>query len=310
MKKLGLFIICFALIGSRTKVHGQGISLNGIPQDEAIKMFNFYQQNRGQDTQPTRQSVWIKGEDLKNIIDLLKKEKKEDPDQVHSTDGVRIYFASKIGYGNGSLNTTIIMMPTKYLRDTIINTVTVGLHHDYFKHAPADSTMLASIKDKIYKKHRYYRQGEGLYDPCTNCDVPCPIPNPNPHYIDRKQAEEMVKNFGNEAMKTNSEWFDLRLLDELANDNRYDGMRLYFAKHGPNDPDVKGQIVKDKEALIWVPTVRVPKLLFFYEHQDRFDCDAAKNYMLKFFNAVSPGGQDNGELCPSNCDPDPLPPAR
>ncbi|MDB5005396.1 MAG: hypothetical protein JWQ34_3621 [Mucilaginibacter sp.] len=303
MKKLGLFIICFVLLGGKTKVHGQGISLNGIPQDEAKEMVDFYQQNRGQDTGPTRQSMWFDAATFKRIVDLLLKEKADPRHSADPTDGMRIYFASNLGVGPGRLRNTIIMMPT---RKAGPNTAVISgsFHHDYFDHDPADVAILAASKEKLYTK-RFYRRGEQLYNHNRRPEPPCT--DPGPHYIDRNKAEQMVQKFGWDTMTTNSEWFDLDLLEDFVNDpHPHDGIRLYFAKHGPTDPDINKQEVKNKEAFIWVPT-QSHGIPLFKTHKDYFDCGTARKALAKFRPLViaGPGGQDNGELCPSNCDPNP-----
>lgn len=307
MKKLVLFIICFVLLGGKTKVHSQGISLNGVQRADAIAMVNFYQQNRKQDINPTRQSMWFDAATFKRIVDLLIKERDHPKDSAHPTDGLRIYFASNVGVGPGRLRNTIIMMPTRQAGDNP-SVLSGKFHHDYFDHTPADSIMLAASKEKLYEK-RFYRRGEQLYNHHRQTEAPCT--DPGPHYIDRDKAEQMVQNFGLDTMTTNSEWFDLDLLEGFVNDpHPHDGIRLYFAKHGPTDPVINNQDVKNKEAFIWVPT-QSHGIPLFKTHKDYFDCGTVRQALAKFRPLVDsgPGGQDNGELCPSNCDPAPLPPA-
>lgn len=314
MKKLILFIGFILMVFKvNAQVNIKNISLNGIKETDAEKMINFYQDNKKQDKGPTKQSIWFDWATFKQMVDLLKMEKEASKGTPQPTDGMRIYFASNPGTGPGRLKNIIVLLSTQFLIKAP-NVPSGALHSDYYEHDINDPLFkdTLAIRGKIYKK-RFYRRGDKLYSKIKvkgSCNIQ------GRHYITRDTAENMVQRFGLDTMKTKSEWFDLDFLDSFVNDPnatiyKYDGVRIYFARHDKNEQDIDGQHVFDRESFIMVPTTS--NGIIFKDHLDRFDCmqmqkyyvtdDANKRKRHGFIDKGTPGGQDNGELCPDNCKP-------
>ena len=307
MKKLLLFIPFILLIIKASAQNSDAfISLNGIQQSDAEKMITQYDSLKGQDTHPNRQSVWINKTTLDLMVALLLKEQQACEDHVHCTDGIRIYFASSLSKSSGRLNNSIIIVSTYF--SAIDANAPSGAHHtDYYNHNGQDPLFknLNAIKGRVYRK-TFYKRGEILYDSCTNCETDIDCKTDDPHYITSGKAKKMVSNFGQKAMTTNSEWFDLGLLQAFADNKQLDGIRIYFSRHSVGDTSPH-QDVSDKDALILVPTE--PHGMWpFADHKDFFDCSITNGYLKKYyskhhlFNLAGAGGDDNGELCPSHCD--------
>jgi hypothetical protein len=231
---------------------------------------------------------------------------------------VRIYFGID-GDPNGSFVFQIIIVPTVYygIDIGVPRSPSGKLHKDFYLDAANPLFQLKNIQGKIQLKG-VIRKGDLLYktsDPSD--DITCKD-STGPHYITRQNAETWVKNFGSAKMMTKSEWFDLDLITALANDPVHDGIRIYFAKHGPDDVDPV-QDVANKDIFIFVTTQKHGFL--FISHKDYFNCSITQAILKQiserkraFFklnnmlltvddSGTNPGGQDKGELCPNSCNP-------
>jgi hypothetical protein len=276
------------------------VSMNGIDYTRAKEMIKNYQDFKGQDVQPGKRSVWFDAATFKNIVSLLNSE---------GADGLRIYFATE-GTGPGRQLNTVVLVPTRQgVADT---TYPSGYRHtEYFIHDDTASLFkngLDAIRGHVFKKG-LIRRGERLYKRDREPNI-ATCNDDEKHYITREYAEDMVQRFGTDTMTTNSEWFDKDLLIALAKSkdlegNDFDGIRLYFGRHHINEAPIDGQIVAGKEAFVLV-TTHLKGVPLLKSHRDFFNCTNTKSYFAdkkrKFFGDSNPGGQDNGELCPTHCD--------
>jgi len=139
----------------------------------------------------------------------------------------------------------------------------------------------------------------------------------DPHYTSRQKAHQMANYFGLDTMRTISEWFDIKLLSALDK-TTHDGIRIYFVRHKTQytyrglikqtptqDPDSL------KEAFFIIPTI--PYGNSGTKHKDNLAAKKSLDELIKsnFYNSkrfsiVRPmidtiGGDDNGSLCPTNC---------
>jgi hypothetical protein len=138
-----------------------------------------------------------------------------------------------------------------------------------------------------------------LYGIC-NCDITKRCLTQSTHDIKRSVAETMVQSFKGSPFNVKSEWFDIKMLENLLtemHDEQDDGIRIYFARGVTNI----GRPVDIGKARFVVTTTRsVPNTNI---HKDFFDCSHPP-LATTIKDRIKPGGpsQDNGELCPSNCD--------
>jgi hypothetical protein len=312
MKKLALTICgVFILVCAYAQSATIPVSLNGIDSATSIAMITHFQNNKNRDTVPVTTSVWFSREMIHDIVILLVAERKTQTARrgtgadsldttMDLTDGIRIYFASDPTVNTVPLKTSVILVSTKdcgISLDSPASCKSGKRHHDYYTHLPnADLFKVGSLSGQLCNGNNNCI-GDSLYTTGVNY-----IDDPNcsvlPHNISRKLAEQMVHGFGNHPINTTSEWFDLFFWEALDENLIYSGIRIYFSTH----PKTPSQYTSLRDALVITTTK------FDTEtgtNVDYFDCPTSATYRAKYNSAhlgtsTSPG-QDNGELCPFNC---------
>jgi|SRR6185312_16085414 len=251
-----------------------GITLNGVQAADADEMCDYFIQENSSSDAST--AIFLNLKWVQNIYRILTSE---------NDDGFRIYFA-KTNEAN-PLNTVVI--------------VSTQNHQDYLVHS--DSFFNTADKDfRIDRTGDPDLTGATLYKPidpthpCVNdaCNIDAL------DYMDCKEAHADVINFVNQNAKhpinTYSEWFPKGMLENIKNELEdanlqgvpADGIRVYFALNGktPTNPDNK-----HRHTFIIVTTQLVGNI-----HQDYYKC-----YNKHPINTKTKGTNDNGELCPYNC---------
>jgi hypothetical protein len=273
-------------------------TLNGVDQASADTMIRNFQATMTTDTRPVILNFFLSKDMLVKIVKLLDDECLAEGNAVHKTDGVRIYLAKK------TRTSPITLLLVSTIDSTITDSNKWCKHHDYYAH---------SLKEDLY---RYAPlpiiscdklgncPGAELYHSC-GCpdDTSCYFPD-HPHYLRRSVAEAMVQACHDHALTTKAEWFDKDMLKALSKDSKCQGIRIYFATHPKNDPIT---IDENMDALVITTTHK--DLIDTTIYRDYFDCKTLQSYFetsLKlhpnwYLHPLSPG-QDNGELCPNNCD--------
>ncbi|MGZ3929195.1 MAG: hypothetical protein ACXVJG_19705, partial [Mucilaginibacter sp.] len=121
-------------------------------------------------------------------------------------------------------------------------------------------------------------------------------------------GEKMVQAFYGKPFNAKSEWFDIAMLQYLVgemNDEQDDGIRVYFARGaaGVSKPDDI-----DKARFVIVTTrPAVNPLTHAPIHKDYFDCIHPVLVAAVNKGTKKQGVNDNGELCPTNCNGTTLP---
>jgi len=290
------------------------VTLNGVDSAKAYDMKRYFWANKGQDKHPEQQSVWFDIVTIRNMVNMMLKERKEHPEISKTTkgyiDGIRIYFTNDGSITSGHLNNSIILVSTKYAGVNAKTSKT--LHLDYYQHDHNDVLFkngLLVIRGQTLKRQLINTRGENLYDIFgLNDKTPCD----DDHYTIRGEGHEMANDFGKDSIRTKSEWFDLRMFRNLSKDTvvdgiRADGLRIYFVRH-PVKYRGKGDVDKLKEAFMITTTHQTKGLSGKTIHTDYFNCLNRKEFYMKL-NGVKPyaatgqGGDDKGELCPDACNP-------
>ncbi len=321
---LSLSICTTLYAGAQTRVWK---SLNGYTLQESKDMIKPFNPTGRQ--KPLVTCVWFDRTTILNMVTLLNTEAKKG----RHTDGIRIYFA-KVGN-----NYTVVIVSTY---DTATHNPMSpeqdSFHDDYWDH---DSTDLFKMNPSVLHGEPCYgtdncKTQALLYQNLNNSDT-CKWYADNPHYLSQADCRNMVYAFTQQKtnINTKGEWFDLKLLnafaDLLKKTNNTDGVRIYFAKHVSQN-DTQYPDYYDQNAFVIVPTQTIPNSNPVISKQDLFDCSMAnydpsasvtrlKMHIKKrpghapdttysrfkfryqhFVRANGGGGQDNGELCPTNCD--------
>jgi hypothetical protein len=291
-----------------------GKTLNGIDEVTAGKMMQHFEDLKGNDKAPLTETFWISKEMIHDIVTLLHSEIKQQKAQGRkdTTDGVRIYFASDPTISSYPLSNTILLVSTKDngKADTnIIKGCRSGRRHlDYYDHVSSDD--LFKLSNHEIKCESAGCPGDSLYPPATvsnphtsshtrhttsTCDLP--------HGIPREEAEEMVKYFLEpHIINTSGEWFDLCFFETIDKSPRPNGIRIYFARHANKDDDIS-KLYRDAFVITTTERDTLTGIT-----KDYFDCDKISRiyeeaYNLKYTKShgLYSGPQDNGELCPYNC---------
>lgn len=280
-------------------------TLNGFTQSKANGMVTFCvgtTDNRPQNTQ-----VWFRKEIVKAWYSLLQADSIRNKGK---TDGLRIYMARTLPTEADPThsNNRVVVVSTKFLKDSVEDGRTVKLHGDYFKHL--DTNYLYKLKDinGDVSHDKDSTNGALLYNTC-NCDVKKPCVISSDHDILRSQAEKMVQHFHRiiilrrGPINSQAEWFDMDMIrillanmkaDSIKKGIVHDGIRLYFAR-GVDDDYTKGYskfVVVTTVPLIRPGTTKVI-------HEDYFEC--VHSISKKERQKILGGSFDNGELCPTNC---------
>jgi hypothetical protein len=288
------------------------ITLNGIKKADADKMFCHFLKFKGQDKSPVKKSIWFDSVTFHRIVVLLNKERGADPangvpDRFGQTDGMRVYFISDTTISSGKLNNSIMLVSTKN-NGPSTSVPSKARHLSYYEHDAKDIlfTENANTLKGITSTRYPHKWGENLYlfgiykDDVSSCD--------EPDYTSRKRAYKMVNQFGNDTIRTEGEWFSIKLL-RLLDRSQHDGIRIYFCRH----PEKNGKTADtdvNKENFVLVSTQLHTHFGKSY-HADVFNCKATHAFFMEKnnlewyrhhkFYGNSGGGDDNGELCPTHC---------
>jgi len=272
------------------------ISLNGYYLKDVQPMIAYYQNHKNMFTNPKQESFYFDAGTLKKMIAAINAYNTYNATQ--KIDGIRLYFASNQALSDKK-NLFIVLVPTTKGDTNPDPMCPSHFHHnDFFDLNISDP--LFRDTSIIHGKPDFSTSastGVRLYEHCANCpNIICP--GQSNHFIIRDTAEHMVANFGKpHKMTTCSEWFDLGFVQDINDDATHTGIRIYFSKHDKNDSDTT-QDAKDKEAFIWVTTQTIPLDNGTNNiEMDSFYCIPKTHKALLY----TPGGADNGELCPFNC---------
>lgn len=296
------------------------ISLNGIDSALAMRMINHFDSIKSKDKSPTPLSVWISKNEIHAIIDLLDSEiKNEKPtqgtgdnagdDMMGITDGIRIHFACDPNAVDLQNTTSIILVSTK--DHGIYNDASCPSgkkHLDYFTHSSDAALFKMGNINGLPCNGKSNCSGSLLYSLlCTKCvdDPKCPW---SPHNILVKQARKMVRNFGKQTINSNSEWFDLSMWKTLDRDTTVSGIRIYFATNSKckNDASEYEKKKSLRDGFVITPTKYNKDSGV---HEDNFKCNSGIDYFRSYvsfykndkYRKLLGPNQDNGELCPNNC---------
>ena len=288
------------------------MTLNGIDQTTALTLITNFNQNKKNDRHPAKTSIWFPKQTIKNMMDLLDAEIAEEklPECTKGrTDGIRIYFTWDGTYANHKMNNSIVLVSTKNYAPNP-SASSGALHVDYYTHV-ANAPLFSENKLDLQGRASKMNLGDiftskDLYDVYN---VYFRVFHPNDtcsgyHFLSRGKANKMVNQFGKAPITTISEWFDLDLFRNIANQDKIDGLRIYFARH-PSKYHRDTDVNKYKEAFVLVTTItlKIGKNIY---HKDNYICLATSNHRCTtgvYHHNDTGGGDDKGELCPDACNP-------
>jgi hypothetical protein len=109
-------------------------------------------------------------------------------------------------------------------------------------------------------------------------------------------------------INSNAEWFDLSMWKTLDQDTTVSGIRIYFATNSKCKKDTNEYEQKKslRDGFVITPTKYNKDSGI---HEDNFKCNSSINYLNSYMSfykndkrrrLLGPN-QDNGELCPNNC---------
>lgn len=312
MKKLFITFLSFIIT---INAFGQIVqkSLNGFGEIDAINMILHFKELNSKPIKQSGTAIWLSNKVIEAICNILTTENIDRAkNKLSLADGIRIYFASDLNYDS----TTIIIVST-YNTGVLNEETGLTFHNDYFEHSSTDP-LFQTLKDyPPMVCTRSTPNGAFLFDPTITATSVKDDPNcdeSNKHYRTYSQCYNMVTSFGYFAVNTTGEWFDLDLLLSFAkesanNKHKYDGIRIYFGRHPGNDLTM----YPNKDAFLLVTTEAANG----GGHSDYFDCSTANSFLQtknkssknlkgnqpsnKSISNLFKNGQDNGELCPDNC---------
>jgi hypothetical protein len=277
-------------------------TLNGIEATEAASRIQNFKDLALLDVKPTIQSFWIKKEMLHDIVLMLDAEKQEQiaEGKPDVTDGIRIYFTSD---GNATITThpiktSIALVSTKdngKSGEDLSSCPSGRRHLDYYEHSANAILYTAITSFEQNCPGGPSCPGASLYN-CTSCSG-LPSCSATPHDIPLPIAIKMVADFHDHPINTNGEWFDLGLFEILDKETRHNGIRIYFA----TNPQSSYSALSQRDAFI-ITTTEDPNNTGI--NTDYYDCNTAIAYKELYQNKYShprTPPQDNGELCPKNC---------
>ncbi|HWZ04826.1 MAG TPA: hypothetical protein VNX40_14515 [Mucilaginibacter sp.] len=311
MKKLTIgigAIMCVVLMAASYKtsikslhmaVDSSGLvneSLNGILQADADQMVKNALTKA--DPTPANTQIWFSRQVVENVYDLLR----EDSTTSFKPDGIRIYFSSTDTAVAAKHDNYGIVVVSTYFGglDTVNSQTKIIVHKDYFQHASGAALFKTGGIGGVITHDNDATNGDSL-NMVYNSALKDTCVASSDHYITRQEGAEMVLAFQGNSLKARSEWFDINMLGNLVKemkDKNEDGIRVYFARgvDGINSADDVG-----KARFAIVTTVPGPNSNI---HLDYFGCTKCAAMMMKaaLRKKLDQGGNDNGELCPSNCD--------
>ena len=272
-------------------------TLNGVLQSTACGKTADFDTNYYYKQKLPQLNFWFGITVVKEIVNLIHDEFVLQASASHKVDGIRIYFAS-----NSKTSSISILLVTTL--DSIGAVGNTPEHHDYYQHSSSEPLFSdQNIAGQSFTRNEcsganlYKWRLFGFVD-----DITCKFKN-HPHYVRRHTGRKMVKSFGSDVINTKAEWIPTSVLEDAINDPKCDGIRIYFGKHPAKDK--VDSIYNNRDAFVIV-TTKVDKK-DNTNHIDYFDCStfqrsADKNTHAPFIERVFSPGQDNGSLCPNNCD--------
>jgi hypothetical protein len=254
-------------------------TLNGVDEKTARGMIDFFKNKIYNQAKFTKLNFWFGINVVNDIVTLLHDEK---------ADGIRIYFVCDT---QNTANMSILLVPT-----TRVGNVPSEVHQDYYLHSSSEQLFTdKGIAGLQYKEGE--SSGAKLYTRSGEADDPsCDFPH-HPHYLKRADAENMVIGFGKNNINTRAEWFPTSVFEDIISNKRTDGMRIYFATHA--DTVSEDTTYRKRDAFVIATTEK--DISDSTNHNDYFDCVAFLNLNIPRHRLIP--GQDNGSLCPNNCNP-------
>jgi hypothetical protein len=262
-------------------------TLNGMDAIKAAGLMQNFENMRNYDYRPTMTNVWFDSKTVQLIDNLLVNE---------GADGIRVYVVNDMSTNTPPFKNSILLVSTKTC------TYDPTKHTDYYEHSSADPLFNSTTPITGEVHHDNCNGGAVLY---TICGGQCPgntscVPG-NMHYISRTTGEQMVKLYGNHSINIVSEWYDRGLFDAFAADGNYSGIRIYFSTRVNNGSKYSG-----KDSFVITTTVLGSD---GKTQVDDFTCKTNNPFFNGFKKKNKSGkigkfttsGQDNGELCPDNC---------
>jgi hypothetical protein len=261
-------------------------SLNGVDETVAKQKITYFYNHIEDYKNPASGSLWFSKEVVGGIIKVF--------DSDPQIDGFRIYFAGEPSTATG-FNLSVILVATKEIGADLSLPIQSGKKHEdfYLNTSLYDLFKSESIQGKNDGTQnagaKLYHQGNTVIDN-SGCLI-------MPHDISVDYAEKMVANFQEpHTITTHSEWFDRTLLDNIASNPHYNGIRIYFARHPKSNDPYKS----DKDAFVITATAANP--LHPELTTDIFGCRTKMTVNSESSSGTSgTPPQDNGELCPSHC---------
>jgi len=297
---------------SGTSITAVSEALNGFSQSAADQMVkNTISEN---DSTPANTEVWFSKRVVDSVFSLLQQDslafKLDSTSGIKQPDGIRIYFGSTTPTATVPLhyNNNIIVVSTYFNGvDTLGPHNFVEKHHDYFSHPQtAGLFSLDSVGGVVTNDHDT-SNGALLYIKC-NCDTIKPCITTSDHDILRSIGEKMVQSFPGEPIAAIGEWFDIGMLRNLVqemNDENDDGIRIYFAR-GVSGINQAVDVGKGRFVIVTTKQSKNP-LTNAAIHKDYFDCVHPITVSVRAPGKPAGPGQNNGELCPNNCNGATLP---
>lgn len=203
-----------------------------------------------------------------------------------NVDGIRFYLAKK---STTDAETMLLLVSTKAGSDA-------EKHTDYYEHDKLLFDTARVVTLRVNKKGT--DPGSVLYDKCPTCpdlENGCKL---SKGALPRSYAEKMIQGFDGKNMNTDAIWLPLSLFKNMAMEKSFDGIRVYFGTYPdgtytpPNQPSYAG---RNTIVLTYIDKNGV----------DDFNCSPIT---IKSQVAGKDGGgsagppQNNGGLCPNNCD--------
>ena len=281
-------------------------TLNNVDAVTAGVMIEHFKDLEKDDKRPLPESVWLSKEVIHEMVTLLCAERDAQIKQLKSdkvkgiTDGIRIYFGCDSSFHQPPLHNIILLVSTKDNGPSVTACRSKKRHLDYYDHcASAPLFKLGSYGEICNEGIKC--AGDSLYIKTGRItDKSCIVSLP--HRIRRDSAEMMVQGCKDHPFNTYSEWFDLSFWKTIDEDKTHSGIRIYFATHLLVKTDITNSL---RDALIITTTKYDQKT---GTNIDYFNCDTydqyIKNYQKQYPKVADANflpTQDNGELCPFNC---------
>ena len=256
-------------------------TLNGVDSTEAsILIANYKNAREGQGVTVENVSYFFDRRMVEKILAYLEKE-------GSGVDGVRFYLGKKSGT---DAETILLPVSTKAGSGA-------EKHTDYYDHDQLLFDTARVVTLRVNKKGT--DPGAVLYDQCPTCpdlENGCKL---TPGSLPRSYAEKMIQKFDGKKMNTDAIWLPLSLFKNMANEKSFNGIRVYFGTYPDGTYTPKGQpsyAGRNTIVLTYVDRNGV----------DDFNCSPMSVKSQKVGGSGDDGAagppQNNGSLCPLNCD--------